>query len=88
MAKQAGYPRPIMHGLGNFGVAAHAVLKTFCDYDPKSSSSFASAFPRRSIPARRCAPRCGATAKVVSFRSRVVERDVIAVNNGRAEVRP
>jgi hypothetical protein len=24
---------------------------------------------------------------VVSFRSRVVERDVIAVNNGRAEVR-
>jgi len=25
--------------------------------------------------------------KVVSFRSRVVERDVIAVNNGRAELR-
>jgi hypothetical protein len=25
---------------------------------------------------------------VVSFRARVVERDVIAINNGRAEVRP
>jgi hypothetical protein len=25
---------------------------------------------------------------VVSFRSRVVERDIVAVNNGRAEVRP
>jgi hypothetical protein len=25
---------------------------------------------------------------VVSFRARVAERDVIAVNNGRAEVRP
>jgi hypothetical protein len=25
---------------------------------------------------------------VVSFRARVVERDIIAINNGRAEVRP
>jgi acyl dehydratase len=25
---------------------------------------------------------------VVSFRARVAERDVIAINNGRAEVRP
>jgi hypothetical protein len=25
--------------------------------------------------------------KIVSFRSRVIERDVIAVNNGRAELR-
>jgi hypothetical protein len=25
---------------------------------------------------------------VVSFRAKVVERDVIAVNNGRAEVKP
>jgi hypothetical protein len=25
---------------------------------------------------------------VVSFRARVIERDVIAINNGRAEVRP
>jgi hypothetical protein len=25
---------------------------------------------------------------IVSFRARVLERDVIAINNGRAEVRP
>jgi hypothetical protein len=25
---------------------------------------------------------------VVSFRARVLERDVIAINNGRAEIRP
>ena len=34
VAKAAGYPRPIMHGLGTFGIAGHAVLKTMCGYDP------------------------------------------------------
>ena len=61
-AKQAGYPRPIMHGLGNFGISGHAVLKTFAATTRASSRRSPAAFPRRCFPARRCAPRCGATA--------------------------
>ena len=34
VAKAAGYPRPILHGLGTFGVVGHALLKSVCDYDP------------------------------------------------------
>src|ERR1041384_6502314 len=30
IAKAAGYPRPILHGLATFGVASHAILKTMC----------------------------------------------------------
>jgi acyl dehydratase len=88
VAKQAGYPRPIMHGLGNFGVAGHAVLKTFCGYDPKRLTSFACRFSAPVFPGETLRTEMWRDGNVVSFRSRVVERDVVAVNNGRAEVRP
>jgi acyl dehydratase len=88
IAKQAGYPRPIMHGLGSFGVAAHAVLKTYCNYDPKKLASFASRFSAPVYPGETLRTEMWRDGNVVSFRSRVAERDVIAVTNGRAEVRP
>jgi acyl dehydratase len=88
IAKQAGYPRPIMHGLGSFGVAAHAVLKTFCGYDPQKLVSFASRFSAPVYPGETLRTEMWRDGNVVSFRSRVVERDVVAVTNGRAEVRP
>ena len=34
VAKAAGFPRPILHGLGTFGVVGHALLKSVCNYDP------------------------------------------------------
>ena len=87
-AKLAGYPRPIMHGLGNFGIAGHAVLKTMCGYDPNRLASFACRFSAPVFPGETIRTEMWRDGAVVSFRSRVVERDVIAVNNGRAEVRP
>jgi acyl dehydratase len=88
VAKQAGYPRPIMHGLGSFGVAAHAVLKTFCGYDPDKLALFAARFSAPVFPGETLRTEMWRDGEVVSFRTRVVERDVVAVSNGRAEVRP
>ena len=87
VAKQAGYPRPIMHGLGSFGVAARAVLKTFCGYDPNKLALFAARFSAPVFPGETLRTEMWQDGNVVSFRTRVVERDVIAVNNGCAEVR-
>jgi acyl dehydratase len=87
-AKLAGYPRPIMHGLGNFGIAGHAVLKTMCSYDPNKLAAFACRFSAPVFPGETIRTEMWRDGAVVSFRARVVERDVIAVNNGRAEVRP
>ena len=87
-AKQAGYPRPIMHGLGNFGISGHAVLKTFCGYDPSKLASFACRFSAPVFPGETLRTEMWRDGAVVSFRAKVVERDVIAVNNGRAEVKP
>jgi acyl dehydratase len=87
-AKQAGYPRPIMHGLGNFGISGHAVLKTFCGYDPSKLASFACRFSAPVFPGETLRTEMWRDGAVVSFRAKVVERDVVAVNNGRAEVKP
>jgi acyl dehydratase len=87
VAKQAGYPRPIMHGLGNFGIAGHAVLRSFCGYDPGKLVAFACRFSAPVFPGETLRTEMWRDGKIVSFRSRVVERDVIAVNNGRAELR-
>jgi acyl dehydratase len=88
VAKQAGFPRPIAHGLGTFGTACHAVLKTVCGYDPDKLVSFAGRFSAPVFPGETIRTEMWRDGAVVSFRARVVERDVIAVNNGRAEVMP
>jgi acyl dehydratase len=87
VAKQAGYPRPIMHGLGNFGVAGHAVLRSFCGYDPGKLVGFACRFSAPVFPGETLRIEMWRDGKIVSFRARVVERDAIAINNGRAELR-
>jgi acyl dehydratase len=86
-AKAAGFPRPILHGLGTFGVAGHAVLKTICGYDPARLISFSCRFSTPVFPGETVRTEMWRDGNVVSFRARVVERDVIAINNGRAEVR-
>ena len=50
--------------------------------------SFAARFSAPVFPGETLRTEMWRDGEVVSFRSRVVERDVIAVNNGRAEVRP
>ena len=64
VAKAAGFPRPILHGLGTFGVVGHALLKSVCGYDPTRVRSFARALlragvsgrdhPHRDLARRRC----------------------------------
>jgi acyl dehydratase len=86
-AKAAGFPRPILHGLGTFGVSGHALLKTMCGYDPARLTSFSCRFSAPVFPGETIRAEMWRDADVVSFRARAVERDVIAINNGRAEVR-
>jgi acyl dehydratase len=86
VARAAGFPRPIAHGLGNFGFAGHAVLKTMCGYDPQKLIAFACRFSAPVFPGETLRTEMWRDGAVVSFRTRVVERDVIAINNGRAEV--
>src|SRR3954447_24821433 len=44
VARAAGFPRPILHGLCSFGMAAHAVLKAFCNYEAKTMKAMSVRF--------------------------------------------
>lgn len=87
VAKSAGFDQPILHGLCTYGVAGHAILKTLCGYDPARLRRLdlrfsAPVFPGETIRTEMWDEGSGA----VAFRSRVVERDVVVLNNGRAEI--
>jgi acyl dehydratase len=86
-AKAAGFPRPVLHGLATFGVAGHTLLKTICGYDPARLSAISGRFSAPVYPGETIRTEFWRDGGVVSFRARVVERDVIALDHGRAEVK-
>ena len=86
IAKKAGYPKPILHGLATFGVAGHAILKTMCGYDPARFKSIAGRFSSPVFPGETIRTEMWRDGAVLSFRARLAERDVVVLNNGRAEI--
>ena len=86
IARKAGFDRPILHGLCSLGVAARAVLQAACDDQPERLHSLKLRFSSPVYPGETLATDIWRDGNVVSFRSRVAERDVVVLNNGRAVV--
>ena len=86
VAQKAGYKQPILHGLCTLGVAGHALLKTVCGYDPIRFKAMQLRFSSPVYPGETIRTEMWRDAGVVSFRSKVVERDLVVLNNGRAEI--
>jgi acyl dehydratase len=86
VARAAGFERPILHGLCTLGIAGHALLRTCCDYDPARMRSLALRFSAPVFPGETIRTEMWRDGGIVSFRARAVERDVVVLNNGRAEI--
>jgi acyl dehydratase len=86
VARAAGFERPIMHGLGTFGVAGYALLKTVCDSDPTRFKAIKGRFTAPVYPGERLETSMWIDGDIVSFRVRSVERDVVAIDNGRLDL--
>lgn len=86
LAKKAGFERPILHGLCSFGVATRAILQTCCDNRPERLGAMQLRFSAPVYPGETVVTEIWRDGEIFSFRSRVAERDVIVLNNGRAEV--
>jgi acyl dehydratase len=87
VARAAGFPRPILHGLATFGVVGHALLRCQCGYDPARFARMAVRFSSPVFPGETIRTEIWRDGNVVSFRARVIERDIIVLNNGRLELR-
>jgi acyl dehydratase len=86
VARAAGFERPILHGLATWGVAGHAVLKTACAGRPEKLASLYARFTAPVYPGETIRTELWLDDGVVKFRSRALERDVLVLNNGRAEL--
>ena len=86
VARDAGFDRPILHGLCSWGLAGHAILRTWCDYDPARIRSMALRFSAPVYPGETIRTEMWRDGGTVSFRAMVAERDAVVLNNGRAEI--
>jgi acyl dehydratase len=86
VARAAGFAQPILHGLATYGVAGRAVLKSLCGYDPARLRRLDARFSAAVYPGETIRTEIWRiTAGRAAFRCRVVERDVVVLNNGRVD---
>jgi acyl dehydratase len=85
-ARKAGFERPILHGLGTYGVACHALLATLCDYDPRRLKSLFARFSAPVFPGETIRFEMYREGGGIAFRARVKERDRVVLDYGRAEI--
>jgi len=82
VARSAGFDRPILHGLCTLGHAGHAILKTVCDYSASRIKDMRLRFTAPVYPGETLRTDIWVDDKTVSFRSSVVERDIVVLSNG------
>jgi acyl dehydratase len=87
IAQEVGFERPILHGLASFGVATHAVLRTYCDYDPAALKRIGLRFSSPVYPGETLRTELWREDGDVFFRTLALERDVAVLTRGHAKLR-
>ena len=85
VAEQAGFPKPILHGLCSFAIAARALVAAEAQGDPGRLRAFSVRFSSPTYPGetiRTAFWRLGGGEYALQARS--VERDVVLLTGGRA----
>jgi len=86
VATGAGFPRPILHGLCTYGVAGRALLSALCDGDPARLQRMDVRFTSPVFPGETIRTEIWREGGRIAFRARVVERDLVVLDNGLAEI--
>jgi len=86
MAALGGFDRPILHGLCSFGIAGRALIKLACGSDPTRLKRMQLRFSAPVFPGETIRTEIWRDGAQVSFRARVVERDLVILNNGLAQI--
>lgn len=85
VASKAGYPQPILHGLCTYGMAAHAIIKTCCDYDAARLTGLNARFSSPVFPGETL--QCDIwqdAGNTLQFIVRAIDRDVVVMSHGTA----
>lgn len=86
VARGAGFERPILHGRCTMGVAQHALIKSCCGYDGRRLKSMKLRFSAPFLPGETLRTQIWRNGHEVYFTSSSVERGVVVLSNGHAEI--
>lgn len=86
-AKRARFERPILHGRATFGAAAHALLRTCCDYDAARLVGMDARFTAPVYPGESLRTEVWREGAGARFRVTVPARGTVTLDNGKAEFR-
>src|SRR5690606_8279533 len=86
IALAAGFDRPILHGLCTFGMAGAAILEAAGDDDGSRLRSMGARFSSPTFPGETLRTEIWMDGGDLSFRAHAVERGVVVLDGGWAEV--
>lgn len=86
IARKAGFERPILHGLCTMGIATRALLQGCCEDRPERLRSVKLRFSSPVYPGETILTEIWRESTGVSFRATAVDRKVVVLNNGYAEI--
>jgi acyl dehydratase len=82
VAREAGYPRPILHGLCTLGVVGHALLAACCGYDASRVKSLRARFSAPVYPGETIRTAMWRNGTEILFQASAVERAVSVLDRG------
>jgi acyl dehydratase len=86
-ARDAGFARPLLHGLCSFGISCRAVLEAYADFDPRRIASHQARFASPVYPGEILTVDLWRDDEVVSFEARIKARGVTVMKNGKSMLR-
>jgi acyl dehydratase len=86
LARVAGFPRPILHGLASFGMVARALLESVCDYEAARLMSLSARFSGAFFPGESMKVELWKSGENFQFRATAIGRGVEVLRNGVAAI--
>jgi acyl dehydratase len=87
-ARAAGFERPILHGIANFSISMHAVLRSALGYGTARFRGGQARMTSPVFPGDTLRTEMWCERDEVLFRTRALERDVPVMTGGRADLAP
>jgi acyl dehydratase len=88
MAKDFGFPRPILHGLCSYGIAGWVFTRDFANLDPGRLSQLDVRFTSPVFPGETLDFDLWHESDAIAFRARVAARNVTCLDDGRCVIKP
>ncbi|MFC4275600.1 MaoC/PaaZ C-terminal domain-containing protein [Achromobacter aloeverae] len=88
VARRAGFPRPVLHGLATYGYAAVAIIQAYADGDAERLTAFGARFSAPVYPSDVIEFRMWDNGGHVALEGRVPARDAVVISHAEARLQP